>query len=324
MRTEQEPGQPDLSRPSPAAQEPAQARAGTAQATVLVVDATGLLVRCSRAGYRSPLNASDGTPTGALHFFIQTLAAKIRAADPAKVILAWDGDDARAWRRAIYPGYKAQREHPGAQGRQEMELAREFTFAAGFAEVTVPGFEADDVMAALWRAWYRVRPGDRLVLCTEDKDLLQLLSIGTLMLPFSSDKMVTGPEVVSEWGVSSPADLPRVRALAGDASDNIPGLKGIGPKKAAHLISTARDSWLLTGIGADDIPQVQAWHSIMDLRNPARRPEDERGWGASVFDYIVSGTWHPRHSAGLGDVHRLLDKYELKAIRKRLEEGRLW
>lgn len=314
-------GGPDTTPPSPPSQEPAQARAGTPepsrQPVVLAVDGTGLMVRCSHAGKLRGLSTSSGIPTASLLMFISSLARKIRITRPSYVVIAWDGPHARIWRQELYPGYKAHR--PEANSGREQGRAIEFCSAAGMCQRMVPGFEADDILAAVQRAFYRELPDHCLVIASDDFDMLQLAADGTVITGLRDDTLITHEDV---WGVK-PWHLARVRALAGDSSDNIPGLPGVGVVKAVRMLREGGYAWPLPEhvlADAADRAQVAVWREIIDLIDPPRRPEE--AVGMDHFSLKTHARWEPPGSDG--KVRDLLVKYELSGLTARLDKGRLW
>jgi DNA polymerase-1 len=297
--------------------------AGAPPARVLAVDGTGILVRCHRAALRSQahLTSSDGTPTGTVMMLIGSLARKLRAVRPDYVVIAWDGPHARDWRREIYPEYKAGR--PAApEDRSHSRLAEEFCEAAGIRQLMVPGYEADDLLAAVQRQVQDEMPGALLDLLSDDADVLQLLDGGlTAVMGTSFDAVITARDVEATWGVP-PRWLPMLRSLSGDESDGIPGLRGVGPVRAAQMIERGQWEWplpesVLPDQGQRD--QVAAWKSVMDLVSPPRRPEDDSDKG--YFTLNGRAEWHREVSLSLGD---FLTRYELRKLHERLKNGRLW
>lgn len=293
---------------------------------ILAVDATGLLVRCSRASARSQANltSSDGTPTGTVMMFIASLSKKVRAIRPAYIVMAWDGPRARQWRREIYPGYKASRPAAPQDGshHSDLALAREFCEAAGIRQVTVEGFEADDLLAAVQRQAMAELPGEALYLLSDDADVLQLLEYDQAAATgISFDAILTARDVEAQWGVP-PRWLPMLRSLSGDGSDDIPGLHGVGPVRAAQMIVRGGWEWPLPEAVLSDPSQraqVAAWCSVMDLASPPRRPEES----APERHFAIRGQaeWNHGVSPGLSDY---LLRYELRKLHERMTNGRLW
>lgn len=293
----------------------------------LAIDGTGLLVRCHRSMGASGLTTSAGIPTGTLVGFIGSLAKKLRMHQPDYAVIAWDGPESRLWRRGIYPEYKANR-HDQWDDSPELRRCMDFCTAAGIRQVMVPGCEADDLLAALWRA---IDPGLALPhftrIVSDDADLLQLLGDSrTSVTGLSYEEVVLREDVESTWGVP-PEWLGRLRALSGDDSDNIPGLPGIGPVKAARMLQSAMGQWPLPESILPDAAQraqAEAWAEVMDLVHTTRRPEDEPVIKAAKPDYFFlagQAEWRPENSGPVSDFFR---KYELSVLSERLSKGRLW
>lgn len=291
---------------------------------VLAVDGTGVLVRCKKAAGRTVtgLTSSDGTPTGTLMMFIGALARKLRDIQPDYAVIAWDGPGALAWRREICPDYK--RDHADAPADDlEGRLAADFCLAAGLRQVMVPGFEADDLLAAVQRQVQAEMPGALLDLLSDDADVLQLLGSGlTAVHGIGFDAVITALDVEQEWHVQ-PEWLPRLRAMIGDPSDKLRGLPGIGPARARVMLNLGRWTWPLPEevLGEPGRSKVAAWCSVMDLINPPRRPEDDPGVKDGYFALKGQAEWHREDP---GALRIFLERYELRRLSERLSNGRLW
>lgn len=293
---------------------------------VLAVDGTGLLVRCSRAAQRNArLTAADGTPTATLLFFIAALAKQLRTVRPAYAIVTWDGPDARRWRRELYPGYKANRPLSlrGAKDT-DLALAMEFCTASSIRQLMIPGFEADDLLAAVQRQVVAEAPGAYLMVHSDDADLLQLLGDEmTVVTCLGSGAYMTAMDVQAGWMVP-PWWLACARALAGDESDNIPGLPGVGPQRAVQMLARGSWRWPLPEDvlpGEEERALVAAWRDIMELVAPSRRPEDDPAAGADYFTVEGRAEWtRPDNDA----VRSFFGKYQLASLSGKLANGRLW
>jgi 5'-3' exonuclease len=294
---------------------------------VLAIDGTGLLVRCHRSMGASGLTTSGGVPTGTLVGFIGSLAKKLRMHQPDYAVVAWDGPGSRCWRRKIYPDYKANRPDQWDDS-PELRRCTEFCTAAGIRQVMVPGFEADDLLASIWRTEDPDLPPPHFTrIVSDDADLLQLLDDSrTSVTGLSYEEVVLREDVESTWGVP-PCWLARVRALSGDESDNIPGLPGIGPVKAARMLQSAMGRWPLPESILADPEQrrlAAAWAEVTDLVHAAHRAEHEPMVKAAQPDYFFltgKAEWHREGSDSLRD---FLSKYELSVLSERLSKGRLW
>jgi 5'-3' exonuclease len=291
---------------------------------VLLVDATGLLVRCSRAARGSTLATSDGTPTGTLLMFISSLSARIRELGPSHVVACWDGSDNCSWRRRLVPGYKAGRGSPAPNGEEDQACL--FLEAAGIYQAVELDFEADDIIAACWRH-IRVHrpadPGQRIIILSDDRDLDQLLDEHTARVSLQGTSWWAESTILSKYGCA-PARLPTLRALAGDRADGIPGLPGIGPAKALKRLQAAR--WDLTAAAAamavpeGTLHELQRAEAVLRLREPYRHPggiTDPARWAPHLLDYAGPPQDCPM-------LRGFLRHYELASVLARLDAGTLW
>lgn len=290
----------------------------TERAWLMALDGTGLFVRCSRAARRAGLTAPDGTPTGALTLFANSLASMVREIRPERLVIAWDsGAPGTTWRRAICPEYKAKR--PALPGDlREFAPVRLFCDAAEIAQWCLDDFEADDLLACACRAARDV-PGLSVVVCSDDKDVLQLADAGRVYVRgLGKDAQTLDAGLVQdEWGVL-PRQLPMLRALAGDQSDGIPGLPGVGPARALAMLARAGFAWPLPEEalpGAEDRARVRAWHDVMTLHGAPRVPED----------HDVTGILDIRRSAWTrGNILPVLETYGMRSLAERWSRGLLW
>ncbi len=185
-----------------------------------------------RAFFAIPnLRAPDGTPTNAAYGFVTMLQKVLREERPSHIAVASDPKGG-SFRNELFPEYKAGRDKQPEDLALQFPIVAEFCAAFGVPMLEVPGFEADDVIATLVAS----APADAEVcIVSTDKDLMQLVSPGVEMLDTAKDRRIDAEAVEARFGVPS-AKLLDVRALVGDPSDNIPGVKGIGEKGAAKLI----------------------------------------------------------------------------------------
>jgi DNA polymerase I len=138
------------------------------------------------------------------------------------------------FRHALHAGYKAHRPPMPPELAVQIELVHRVIDAFGIQTLTVEGFEADDVIATV--AGLAVGAGMRVVICSSDKDLMQLCGADIAVLDTMKNRMLGPAEVHEKFGVP-PDRVGDVLALTGDPIDNVPGVEGIGPKTAAELIN---------------------------------------------------------------------------------------
>jgi DNA polymerase-1 len=197
---------------------------------ILLVDGTNSLYRAFFA--IPPLRAPDGTPTNAAYGFVNMLTKVIREETPDRVVVVFDARGP-TFRHEFYDAYKANREAQPEDLTIQFPIVRELVDAYRIPVVSVPNFEADDVIATLVE---RAPKDAQISIVSTDKDLMQLVSDRVTLLDGVKDRRYGPSEVEERFGVR-PDHILDLRALAGDPSDNIPGVKGIGVKGAAKLIT---------------------------------------------------------------------------------------
>jgi len=204
-----------------------------AQDALVVLDGTALVYRAFHGGAR--WTSADGAEVGAVHALAQKLARWLEGARSKHFAVVWDapGD---SFRKRIDRGYKAKRKAPPDELTTQLELARRMTAALALTSLSVRGFEADDLMATL--AARARSEGLMTWLVTPDKDLYQLVSDAPppirVFNPVSKT-VFDEARVTATLGVPPRAAVDYF-ALAGDASDGVPGVRGVGPRTAMELI----------------------------------------------------------------------------------------
>jgi len=179
------------------------------------------------------LSNSKGIPTNAVYGFTAMLFKFLKDYEPTHLGIVFDSKG-KTFRDDIYPLYKANRSAPPEDLAQQFSMIFEMVDAFNIPQVQLEGFEADDLMGTISK---NVEKEDaNVVLVTGDKDFCQLVSEKVTLLDTMKNKITGILEVKEKYGVS-PERVIDVFALAGDAVDNIPGVKGIGEKTAVSLIS---------------------------------------------------------------------------------------
>ncbi len=199
--------------------------------SLYVVDALNFLFRAFHA--LPPLTTSKGVPTGAIHGLCQMLLRIEREQRPSHMCVVYDAPG-RTFREELFPAYKAHRPPMPPELAVQLELTHKVVAAFGLPVLSVPGVEADDVIATLARQ--ASAAGMQVVLCSSDKDLMQLCSTHIRLLDTMKNRMLGPAEVQEKFGVP-PERVGDVLALMGDSIDNVPGVAGVGPKTAAELIN---------------------------------------------------------------------------------------
>ncbi len=239
---------------------------------VYLVDGSGYIFRAFHA--LPPLTRpSDGVPVGAVHGFCQMLWKLLgdsKLADkPTHIAVVFD-HSARTFRNDIYDQYKANRPPPPEELIPQFPLIRDAVKAFNVACIEQQGFEADDLIATYARQ--AVEAGGDVTIVSSDKDLMQLIQPGIVMFDGMKNKKIGPDEVVEKFGVS-PDKVVDVQALAGDSTDNVPGVPGIGVKTAAELINTYEDLDTLLA-RTDEIKQPKRREKLIEFAEQARISRD--------------------------------------------------
>lgn len=201
--------------------------------TLFLLDASGYIYR----SYFAIRNMSNhkGEATGALFGFIRSLQKLFKDFNVDHFACIFDGPRGVEKRKALYTDYKAHREKTPDDLIVQIERAREFCDLMGLPKLVIEGVEADDTMGAC--ALWGKEAGYKVYLATTDKDMAQLVvDEKILLLNTFKENLILGEKGVEEtWGVT-PSQMIDYLAIVGDASDNVPGVPGIGPKTASSLL----------------------------------------------------------------------------------------
>jgi len=197
---------------------------------VVLVDASGFIFRAFHA--IQILTRPDGTPVNAVYGFITMLMKLLDDMQPDHIAIIFDSAR-KTFRNDIDPSYKANRAETPDELVPQFALVREATEAFNLDCIELNGFEADDLIATYTKE--AINEGAEVTIVSSDKDLMQLVSDRVTMFDSFKNKRI-GPEQVHEKFGVYPEKVVDVQSLAGDSSDNVPGVPGIGIKTAAQLI----------------------------------------------------------------------------------------
>lgn len=198
-----------------------------------LIDGNSLVFR-AYYGVHANLTRSDGMPIGAVYGFFNMILPVLSAAKENDSFVCVFDASRISFRQDIYPEYKANRSETPADLLVQSELIRIGAHAMGMPVLCIPGVEADDVIATI--ATNNCKNTDDIRIITGDKDLMQLVSDCVFLYDGMKQIEIREPQVFDKFGVK-PNQVIDVQSLMGDSSDNVPGVPGIGPKKAAELIS---------------------------------------------------------------------------------------
>ncbi|MBP0969868.1 MAG: DNA polymerase I, partial [Oscillospiraceae bacterium] len=205
---------------------------------ILLIDGNSIL---NRAFYGiKNLSTKDGKHTNAVFGFMTIFLKQIQNEQPDYVAVAFDLPGG-TFRNRMYPDYKGTRKGMPEDLAEQLPYTKDLLTYLGYAVVTCPDYEADDILGTLSR-----RASEEGVVCrilTGDRDSLQLVDSNTVVLYPSTSMGRTETTLMDEAAVKekygvTPSEIIDLKALMGDSSDNIPGVPGVGEKTATMLISS--------------------------------------------------------------------------------------
>jgi DNA polymerase-1 len=234
-----------------------------------LVDGSGFIFRAFHA--LPPLTRkTDGLPVGAVSGFCNMLwkllvDMRAQADAPTHLAVIFDHSE-QTFRNKLYDKYKAHRPPPPEDLVPQFPLVREATRAFGVPCLELPGYEADDLIAAYA---CKVRDlGGEVVIVSSDKDLMQLVDERVTMLDTMKNVKIGIEQVAEKFGVA-PNRVVDVQALCGDSVDNVPGAPGIGIKTASALINEYGDLDTLLS-RAHEIKQEKRRQTLIDFADQIR------------------------------------------------------
>jgi DNA polymerase-1 len=232
-----------------------------------LIDGSGYLFRAYHA--LPPLTRkTDGLPVGAVAGFCNMLWKLLRdmqADSPTHLAVIWDHSE-KTFRNEMYAGYKAQRPPPPEDLIPQFPLVREATKAFGVPCIELPGYEADDLIAAY--ACHVRDLGGEVTIVSSDKDLMQLVGDQVSMFDAMKNLRIGREQVIEKFGVP-PEKVVDVQALCGDSVDNVPGAPGIGIKTASALINEYGDIDTLLA-RAHEVKQDKRRQTLIDFADQIR------------------------------------------------------
>ena len=201
---------------------------------VLIVDGLNTFIRAYAA---SPVTNSDGEHVGGISGFLLSVGHAIKAINPTRLVVVFDGKDGSSRRRSLYPDYKVNRkvkirlnrsETVDKEDNQLAQLLRltEYLSVMPTTTIVVDKAEADDVIAYIANDYLSTKDSQVFVM-SSDKDFLQLVDDRVHVWSPTKKKLFYAEDVLQEYGIL-PANFALYRSLIGDDSDNIPGVNGLG------------------------------------------------------------------------------------------------
>uniref|UniRef100_UPI0035627C4C DNA polymerase n=1 Tax=Halobacteriovorax sp. TaxID=2020862 RepID=UPI0035627C4C len=198
---------------------------------LIIVDISSFIFRAFYA--IRVLHSPEGVPVNAVHGVLSMLLKLLSKYQPSHILLARDTKGG-SFRNELYDQYKANRSAPPEELVPQFDLIKQLIDHMGLPSSTVEGFEADDLIGSACVQWKS--EFDEILIASGDKDLMQFIGDNVKMLDTMKDKIYDRDGVFEKMGVY-PDQIVDYLSMVGDASDNIPGMKGIGAKGAAKLLA---------------------------------------------------------------------------------------
>ena len=197
--------------------------------TLTLIDGSAYIFRAFYAIRR--LSTSRGLPTNAVYGFVTMLRKLLRERHPESVAVVFD-TKAPTFRHEAFPEYKANRPEPPDELKPQFEIVRRAVRAFNLPCLELDGYEADDIIGTL--AARAEEAGWRVEVISSDKDLYQIVSDRVVLYDPMKDREIGVSEVRERFG--DVKNVVEVMGLAGDSTDNVPGVPGVGEKTALKLI----------------------------------------------------------------------------------------
>src|SRR5690606_39180045 len=207
-------------------------RSGAFMKTFYLIDGHSQIFRAYYAPF-GQLTSPTGEPTKAVYVFTQMLLAILDEKKPDYLAVTLDFGDETTHRRSIFPEYKAHRDVSPEDFSPQVDRIVEILSSMGIPVWQIPGYEADDIIASIAK---RLEGEDIEVrIVSRDKDLHQILADRVKLWDPRCDRVLDASNLEAEVGYRSEKAV-EIQTLTGDSTDNVPGIPGIGPKKAIALI----------------------------------------------------------------------------------------
>ena len=205
--------------------------------TLYLIDGHALIFKMYYAFVRRPMMNSKGVDTSILFGFMKYLLELLDKRKPTHIAVSFDLHGP-TFRHLKYPEYKANRSETPEAVREALEPLQNMLSLLHIPEISQVGFEADDMIGSMAKRSFS--EGFEVFMVTPDKDYGQLVQDGIFQYKpgkNGSDNEILGPaEICRKWKISSTSQVVDILAICGDASDNVPGVDGVGPVGAAKLL----------------------------------------------------------------------------------------
>src|SRR5436190_17481914 len=288
---------------------------------LFLIDGPSLVYRAFFALPES-ISTSRGVPTNAIFGFASMLVKIVTDYGVCPTVVVWDAGS--SGRTEIFSEYKAQRRSRPDLLKQQWPAMEPLVEAFGYANVSVEGFEADDVIASLADRALRSSPSVPVMIVTGDRDVFQLIDPEGVIKVMATSRGITDTKiydreaVIDRYGIA-PELIPDFYGLKGDTSDNIPGVPGIGDKTASELIANY-GSLEQVLVNVEQISGPKRKQALVEHAEHARVSKRLATAQRDVeveFDIAAEAVREP----GRSRIREVFREYELRDPLRRLEEA---
>lgn len=290
--------------------------------SLYIIDGHAMIYRAYYAFIKRPLLNSQGQNTSAVFGFLRILFKLMKTFQPEHLLIAFDSKG-KTFRHKKFPAYKEQRKAMPEDMPAQIDVIRQFVEALHIPSLEAPGYEADDIIGTVSKKLSK--EGHEVVIVSRDKDLSQLINDHVkLLLPAmgvargkEDDFLLIDKKNAQEKFMVPPEKMTDLLGLMGDASDNIPGVRGIGPKTAVRLLKEFGSlNSLLNNL--DKVKQESARKKLEAGRESA---ELSRELATIKCDMDLSFSWddlvpgEPDKPA----IEELLEKHSIRSLAKEID-----
>ena len=287
---------------------------------LFLIDGHALIFKMYYAFLGRPMVNSKGVDTSILFGFSKYLLELIQREQPTHLAVAFDPPGG-TFRNKMYPEYKANRGETPQLVIDALQPLTDICKALKIPVLMVPGFEADDVIGSMAKRSFS--EGFEVFMVTPDKDYGQLVQDGIFQYKpgkNGSDNEILGPaEICRKWKISSTSQVVDILAICGDASDNVPGVDGVGPVGAAKLLDRYHSlEGIYEHLGELTPRQQQLFEAArghIALSKELVTIKTDIPLDIKAGDMLLDYRWN-------SDIDALCSLYEMRSLQKLIPEGR--
>ena len=283
--------------------------------TFLIIDAFGILYRYHFIFLKRPLLNSKGQNVSSINGFMRTYFSLINTYPSEYVAIALDSSR-KTFRNEIYKEYKENRESMPDDLRSQIPILYNLIDALGISRIVLENYEADDIVGTI--AEKNKKENIKTIIYSPDKDILQLVDENVIVVASNKDNelMEYNSDMVKEKRGVYPNQIIDLLSLMGDASDNIPGVKGVGEKTALKLLDEYKS---LDGIYENiDSIKGKIQEKLLESKDMAYMSYKLATIERDIKDFNLDYNEIASNKINIDEVNKILDELELKQIRDKI------